>query len=176
MAVGFKLFEMNESGELFPLFIDKKEEVEIGKWIKAKNCGKVNGFAQRPGWHVGSNIPDAPWLKGYDGSDTGVYKSRFKNGKRVWCEVEYNNSIDYTEEVAKLPKKCFVDKVPENGFYLFREAGRGAWVITSDIKVNRIISDEERKEIMKREEYDEVKEYKKYKDAFEKRLNYVKLN
>lgn len=176
MAVGFKLFEMNESGELFPLFIDKKEEVEIGKWIKAKNCGKVSGFAQRPGWHVGSNIPDAPWLKGYDGSDTGVYKSRFKNGKRVWCEVEYNNSIDYTEEVSKLPKKCFVDKVPENGFYLFREAGRGTWVITSDIKVNRIISDEERKEIMKREGYDEVREYKKYKDAFEKRLNYVKLN
>lgn len=94
----------------------------------------------------------------------------------MWCEVEYNNSIDYTEEVAKLPKKCFVDKVPENGFYLFREAGRGTWVITSDIKVNRIISDEERKEIMKREGYDEVREYKKYKDAFEKRLNYVKLN
>lgn len=166
--IGYKLFEMNNNGELLPLFIDKNNPVPIGEWIHAEFI-PTKGFATRGGWHVGT-ICDAPWLKGYDGSDVGCYKPRFKNGKRVWCEVEYNANHNYDEEVAKLPKKCFVDKIPEDGYYLFREVGKGNWVITSDIKVNRILTEEERLEILKEKNYDEVAEYSKYKAAFEKRM------
>lgn len=169
IGIGYKLFEMDASGKLYPLFIDKKEEIEIGKWIHAKNV-PTKGFAQRPGWHIGSNVPDAPWLRGFDGSELGHYRSRFSKGKRVWCEVEYNMTNNYNEEVMKLKKKCFTDKIPENGFYLFNEAGRETWVISSDIKINKILSESERNYILKSKGYDEVKAYKKYKDMFEKRL------
>ena len=168
MSIGYKLFEQNEVGDLLPLFIDKNNPVPIGEWIKAENH-PTKGFANRPGWHVGT-IPDAPWLKAYDGSNVGFYRPRFKRGKRVWCEVEYNTNHDYNDEVSKLLKKCFTDKVPEDGFYLFREVGKGDWVITSDIKVIKVLTEEERLNILNKIGYDEIDSYKKYKDAFEKRI------
>ena len=167
--IGYKLFEMDKYGKLFPLFIGKQKETNINEWVSAEYIPTKN-FAPRGGWHVGADVPDAPWLKGYDGTDVGVYKSRFKKGKRVWCEVEYNASIDYNEEVELLPKKCFTDKTPEDGFYFFKEAGKGTWIITSDIKVIKIITEKERQDIMKSKGYDEVEAYKKYKDSFEKRM------
>ena len=169
MAYGYKLFEMNKNGELFPLFIDKNEPIPVGKWVKAKYSPTKN-FAPRGGYHIGADVPDAPWLKGYDGTEIGCYKSRWKTGKRVWCLVEYNANHNYDEEVSILPKKCFVDKCPEDGFYRFREVGKGVWIITSDIKIVKILSDAERKEIMFQKGYDEAAAYSKYKATFEKRM------
>ena len=172
IKVGYKLFEMNKEGKLFPLFIGKNTETSIGEWVKAEYI-PTKGFAARGGWHIGADIPDAPWLKGYDGSDLGVYKSRFSKGKRVWCEVEYNATIDYNNEAQNLPKKCFMDKVPENGFYFFREVGKGTWVITSEIRIVRILSEAERQEVMLNKGYNEKEAYKKYKETFEKRMKLV---
>ena len=166
---GYKLFEMNSDGEIFPLFIDKNTPVPFGEWVPAE-FHPTKGFATRGGWHIGADVPDAPWLKSYDGTDTGYYKPRWKSGKRVWCVVEYNNHHDYTEEVEKLKKKCFEDRVPEDGWYPFREVGKGTWIITSDIRVIRVLDDNERSDIMKEKEYDEVGAFAKYKASFEKRM------
>ena len=171
-ATGYKLFEQNSNGDLFPLFIDKNNCIPIGEWIHAE-FHPTNGFAARGGWHIGKDIPDAPWLKSYDGSNVGYYKSRWKHGKRVWCEVEYNATHDYNEEVQKLPKKCFSDKVPENGFYFFREVGKGTWVITSDIKILKVLTDDERSNIMEANNYNEIEAFDKYKCTFEKRMGIV---
>lgn len=168
MNIGYKLFEMNPNGELFPLFIDKDTPVPVGKWVKAE-MHPTPGFACRGGWHLGSKLPDAPWLKGYDGTEKGYYKPRWKHGKRVWCKVEYNANHDYNDEVAKTKKGYFDDKIPEDGFYLFREAGKDLWIITSDIKILKILTDEEREEIITENNYDEAGAYLKYKNAFEKR-------
>lgn len=165
---GYKLFEMNKAGELFPLFIDKNKAVPVGKWIPAE-YHPTKGFAARGGWHIGADVPDAPWLKAYDGTETGYYKPRWKGGRRVWCEIEYNASHDYNREVAELPKKCFTDRVPEDGYYFFREVGKGTWVITSDIKVIRVLTEKERHTIMKERGYSEAAAYSKYKETFEKR-------
>ena len=167
--VGYKLFEMNEAGELFPLFIDKNTPVPVGKWIAAE-YHPTKGFAARGGWHIGADVPDAPWLKSYDGTDLGYYRSRWKHGKRVWCEVEYNMNHNYNKEVSQLPKKCFVDRVPDDGFYFFREVGKGTWVITSDIKVTKVLDERERQDIINRKGYDEVAAFSKYKETFEKRM------
>lgn len=168
MNIGYKLFEMNAEGKLFPLFIGKTKETKTDEWLKAEYI-PTKGFAPRGGWHVGE-MPDAPWLKGYDGSDIGVYKSqRGKSFKRVWCEVEYNDTNNYNEVVSKLDKKCFDNKCPENGFYFFAECGKGTWVITSDIKINKILSEEERQAILKEMDHDEIEAYRPYKEAFEKR-------
>ncbi len=168
VGYGYKLFEENKDGKLFPLFIGKSEETPVGVWVHAENI-PTNGFANRPGWHIG-DIPDAPWLKGYDGSDVGCYHSRFKNGRRVWCLVAYNATKCYDDIVKDLPKKCFVDHIPEDGYYFFRETGNRTWCITSDIMIVRKISEYERLDILKRNNYDEVAAYAKYKVALEKRI------
>ena len=166
---GYKLFEMDTNNNLYPLFIDKKTAYPIGEWIQAENH-PTKGYAKRPGLHVGQ-ICSAPWLMSAD----GAYKSqRSKYWKRVWCEVEYNATVDYTEIVEDLPKKCFVDHVPENGFYNFRETGCGRiWIITDKIKITRIIDEEERMEILKSMNYDETEAFAPYKEIFKKRMKNV---
>lgn len=163
---GYKLFEMDIEGNLYPLFIGKKEIVPIGQWLKAQNL-PTKGYAARPGWHLGE-ICSAPWLMSAD----GTYRSqRGKTWKRVWCEVEYNASIDYTPVVEHLPKKCFVDKVPTGGFYKFRESGLNRiWFICDQIKITQILSEEERQQILKDMNYDEVAVAKPYIEAIQKRM------
>lgn len=162
---GYKLFEENSDGKLFPLFIGKGIESKIGEWMHAEFI-PTKGFAARGGWHIGE-MPDAPWLKSADGN----YKSRFKNGRRVWCEIEYNATNDYNDYVYSLPKKCITDGIPENGFYFFREAGKGVWSITSDIKIIRKLSEDERQEILRSLDYNEAEAFLPYKSAMEKRMN-----
>lgn len=167
---GWKLFEMRDDGKLFPLFIGKTQETPVNKWVPAEIIMEHNGFAHRPGWHIGATMPSAPWLMGAD----GTYKpQRGKRFKRVWCEVEYCADVNYTEDVSKLPKKCFTDRLPDRGFYAFRESGDHLWVIADRIKITRIISEEERMEILKSMNYDESEAFAPYKASFEKRMRNV---
>ena len=163
---GYKLFERREDGKLFPLFIGKTKETPTNKWVMAEIVMEHKGFAHRPGWHIGSKLPSAPWLMGAD----GTYKSqRGKRFKRVWCEVEYVADIDYTKEVQSLPKKCFVDKLPNNGYYQFKESGDRLWIIADRIKITKILTEEERQNILKEMNYIEIEAFAPYKAAFEKR-------
>lgn len=164
---GYKLFEQREDGTLFPLFIGKTKETPVGEWVPAEIIDYHPSFSHRPGWHLGAIMPSAPWLMGAD----GTYKSqRGKRFKRVWCEVEYVADIDYTSEVEKLPKKCFTDRLPDMGFYAFKESGDRLWIIADRIKINRVISEEERMEILRRMNYDEQLAFAPYKAAMEKRM------
>ena len=167
---GYKLFEQREDGKLFPLFIDKNTETSVNEWVPAEIIMDHKGFAHRPGWHIGAEMPSAPWLMSAD----GTYKSqRGKRFKRVWCEVEYVADIDYTEEVLQLPKKCFTDRLPDGGYYNFRESGNRLWIIADRIKINRILTEEERMKILKSMNYDEMEAFAPYKAAFEKRMNTI---
>lgn len=67
----YKLFTLRKNGTIGPLFINKKQVVPIGKWVKAE-CHPTKGFAVRPGWHCTAK-PHAPHLS---------------KKNRVWCEVE----------------------------------------------------------------------------------------
>ena len=166
---GFKLFEQDSDGNLYALFIDKKTIMPIGEWIMAGNY-PTKGFAARPGYHIGQ-ICSAPWLMSAD----GTYKSqRSKYWKRVWAEVEYNSENDYTSVVEKLPKKCFADRLPENGYYKFRETGcNRIWIIADRIKITRILSEEERMEILHAMNYDEQEAFEPYRQAMAKRMKAV---
>lgn len=164
---GYKLFEQRNDGKLFPLFIGKTKETPMNEWVMAENIEYHPGFAQRCGWHLGSKLPSAPWLMSAD----GIYKSqRGKKFNRVWCEVEYVADVDYTEAVKGLPKKCFTDRLPENGFYEFKESGDRLWIIADRIKVTRILTEEERQNILKEMNYDETEAFAPYKANFEKRM------
>lgn len=168
IKTGYKLFEMRDDGKLFPLFIGKKNETVMNKWVPAEIIMEHKGFSHRPGWHLSTKCPSAPWLM----SANGTYKSqRGKRFKRVWCEVEYAADIDYTNTVAKLPKKCFTDRLPDGGFYAFRESGDRLWIIADRIKITRILTEEERMNILNSMNYDEVVAFAPYKKSFEKRMN-----
>lgn len=163
---GYKLFEMNTNGRLFPLFIGKQKETPIGKWLYGEII-PTKSFVIRPGWHLNCELPSAVHLMSAD----GTYKSqRGKRFKRVWCEVEYAADIDYTEIAEKLPKKCFTDRLPDNGFYKFRESGNRLWVIADRIRVTRIISEDERQNILVSMNYNEAEAFEPYRKAFEKRM------
>lgn len=167
---GYKLFEMREDGKLFPLFIGKTKETPVNEWVPAEIIMDHKGFAHRPGWHLGATMPSAPWLMSAD----GTYKSqRGKRFKRVWCKVEYATDIDYTDVVEQLPKKCFTDRLPDNGFYKFRESGNRLWVIADRIKITEILSEEERMKILEDMNYDEAAAFAPYKNAMEKRMKVV---
>jgi hypothetical protein len=167
---GYKLFEMRDDGKLFPLFIGKTTETPMNDWVPAEIIMDHKGFAHRPGWHIGATMPSAPWLMGADGS----YKSqRGKRFKRIWCEVEYVADIDYTETVEQLPKKCFTDRLPDGGFYNFRESGNRLWIIADRIRITRVIDENERMEILNKMGYDELAAFEPYKQAMEKRMKNV---
>lgn len=164
---GYKLFEMRDDGKLFPLFIGKTVETPVNEWVPAEIIMEHKGFAHRPGWHIGATMPSAPWLMSAD----GTYKSQRGNRfKRVWCEVEYIADIDYTNEVLRLPKKCFADRLPDGGFYNFRESGDRLWIIADRIRITKIISEEERQQILKFMDYNEMEAFAPYKASFEKRM------
>ena len=166
---GFKCFEMDTNGNLYALFIDKNTAMPVGEWINA-GVHETKGFSFRPGFHIGE-VPDCPWLKAYDGSDIGYYKGRRKGWKRVFAEVEYVANNDYTEIVKYMPKKCMMGQLPKNGFYFFRETGCDRiWVICDKMKINHILTEEERQKILKDMNYDEVKAFAPYKANFEKRM------
>ena len=170
IAKGYKLFEMDFEGRLYPLFIGKNEETPQNEWIMAQIIMDHKGFAHRPGWHLGATMPSAPWLMSAD----GTYKSqRGKRFRRVWCEVEYVADIDYTDYVSILPKKCFTDRLPDGGFYNFRESGNRLWVIADRIKVTRILSEEERLKILNSMNYNEDAAFEPYKQAMAKRMKAV---
>lgn len=170
IANGWKLFEMNSEGRLFPLFINKKEETVMNEWVPAEIIEYHPQFSHRPGWHIGTGVPSAPWLMGAD----GTYKSqRGKKFRRVWCEVEYVADVDYTPVVENMPKKCFTDRLPEGGFYNFRESGNRLWIIADRIKVVRVLSEEERFDIMNNMGYDEQEAFEPYRQAMAKRMKVV---
>lgn len=169
VKTGYKLFEMRDDGKLFPLFIGKTKETIMNEWTPAEIIMEHHGFSHRPGWHLGAIMPSAPWLMSAD----GTYKSqRGKRFKRVWCEVEYAADIDYTEDVQKLPKKCFTDRLPDGGFYNFRESGNRLWVIADRIRITRVITEDERMEILRSMNYDENAAFAPYKTAMEKRMKH----
>lgn len=167
IGYGYKLFEMRDDGKLFPLFIGKTTETVMNEWVPAEIIDYHPSFSHRPGWHLGATMPSAPWLMSADGTCKSQRGKRFK---RVWCEVEYAADIDYTEIVEKLPKKCFTDRLPDNGFYKFRESGNRLWVIADRIKVTRIISEDERQNILVSMNYNEAEAFGSYRKAMEKRM------
>jgi hypothetical protein len=170
ISKGYKLFEQREDGKLFPLFIGKTKETVMNEWIPAEIIMEHKGFAHRPGWHIGAQLPSAPWLMSAD----GTYKSqRGKKFKRVWCEVEYVADIDYTSEVEKLPKKCFTDRLPDNGYYNFKESGNRLWIIADRIRVTKVLSEAERQAIFKDMGYNEEEAFYPYKLIFEKRMKII---
>jgi hypothetical protein len=75
--IAYKLFNKRKDGSLGPLFINRKQRIDVGVTYAAESH-PTNGYAYRPGWHCCAE-PTAPHLS---------------KRSRVWCKVSID---DYTQ-------------------------------------------------------------------------------
>lgn len=162
----YKLFNRGKDGNLYPLFVNSKEPVPMGKWLEAKagamtDKGKVKSklgpLAYRPGWHSG-DLPIAHHIGGK--SNPEATKPDYRPSQQVWAEVEHPADVDWqsiANSVAKKNKKGEVipntahitDQVPYGGHYRYKTNANmtGNWIISGNMRVNRVLSDDEVKSI-----------------------------
>lgn len=151
MAIAYKLFKIDGSGKLHPLYINTKQVIPIGVHLVAeageqtkngKVKSKLGELAYRPGWHL-TEIPFADHI-GKKQPDGTLHQAK----NTVWCEVEYDAMKDYTP-YAKMQSTNKRDQclkyVPENGFYWYttNPNAKVNWLISGGITVKRILTDKE---------------------------------
>lgn len=158
--IGYKLFRVKKSdpGKLFPLFVLSNEPMPIGQWLYAKSGeikdGKVKSklglLKYRPGFHI-NDI--APYVNHIGVKENGVIK--YMHPDTVWCEVEYKTNVDYNMEANSYgwnydhtkfdPKKACLNRIPIEGFYYYKTSPQmtGRWIISGEMKINRIMNDNE---------------------------------
>ena len=166
----YKLFKTkkNAPGKLFPLFVDANTPVPVGQWVDAKagepgkTPGKVKSklgdLAFRPGWHAG-DLPIATHIGGRSSNEQGAPPD-YRPADQVWAEVEMPDDVDW-QSVANSrgqrtkagtidPKTAHItDQVPAGGHYRYKTNSNmtGNWMIGGSMRVNRILSDDEVKDI-----------------------------
>ena len=150
MGIAYKLFKQKRS-KLYPLYIHTDQEIPIGIHIDAQESektprGKVKSklgeLAYRPGWHL-TEIPLADHI-GKRQPDGTLHQA----ADTVWCEVEYDDSIDYNpvaQAASSIKRDQCLRTVPVNGYYWYttNASAKVKWLISGGIKVLRILSDEE---------------------------------
>ena len=167
----YKLMELHPDGTIHALFAGTGKAFEIGKWNWAegfspdeKGAVKQMNLAPRYGWHMGTGVPASYHLMGVgDVLDPKmVYPTKSgighpKGSKRVWCEVHYDATNDYSDIAAQNPgrEKDIRGLIPFGGYYMFQEGNLSNWIIASSIKFDHILTDSERQKILDEAGYNE---------------------
>lgn len=152
--ITYKLFRLKQ-GQLYPLYVNANKPTPLGVWLEAEageltSDGKVKSrlgkLAYRPGWHSG-DMPVALHI-GEKEKPSDKFPS-YRAANQVWCECEVHADRDYSQEAGKHGLK----RIPVGGGYWFKTNPNmlGRWYISGEIKVNRILSDEEVNAINKRD-------------------------
>jgi hypothetical protein len=161
-AKAYKLFRQKD-GKLYPLFVDANEEVPLNQWLKAKAGeqaasgqvkSKAGPLAYRPGWHAG-DLPIATHI-GAKSHGNKRLPPDTRRSDEVWAEVEMADDVDWqktADERARITKKGtpdpktahITDQVPYGGFYRYKTSPtmQGNWMIGGDMRVNRVLTDDE---------------------------------
>ena len=145
--ITYKLFNLKK-GKLYPLYVNANKETPLGVWLPAENGAfaadgkhvksKLGALSFRPGWHSG-NAPVARHI-GEKENANDKYPS-YRPAKQVWCECEVHTEVDYATKAGRYGLKT----IPVNGGYWFKTNRNmyGEWYISGEIKVNRILTDDE---------------------------------
>jgi hypothetical protein len=198
----YKLFRVGKDNQLYPLFVDAKTPVPIGEWLSAKagdlntKTGKVKSslgdLAYRPGWHAG-DLPIATHIGGSYDPNT-LEKVKLGKGKKpnvrednqVWAEVEMGADVPWQEEAMKRAQKTkagkinprtahITDQVPFGGHYRYKTNSNmtGNWIIGGEMKVNRILGDDEVKAL---NSANNVADLPRLRDLATPKIDFVDLN
>lgn len=142
----YKLFRIKD-GKLYPLYVEANKEMKIGKWlsasvgekvdethVKAKGCG--GKLSLRPGFHS-TEIPFTNWIG--KKMEDGTLAQR---ADTVWCECEVDG------KQIEVKEKNGLRELP-NGWYYFKTNSKQErpWIISDKIYINKILSNDEVKEI-----------------------------
>ena len=159
----YKLFRVDarKPGQLFPLFVNANDPVDMGVWLdadvgpltdKGKVKSKIGELAYRPGWHAG-DVPIATHIGSK--SDPSQTAPDVRPENHVWAEVEFAADRDWQTEANKrgtnaqgklvAGKAQITDRIPTDGYYRYKTNPNmtGEWLIGGSMKVNRILSDDE---------------------------------
>jgi len=131
--------------------------IEAGFLPKGSKAKTIKAVAARPGWHAG-DTPMAKHIGPEVVIDGKTYKIRGED--QVWAEVEMPADTDWqaiadSRAVMKKDGKPNVktahitDELPEGGYYRYKTNPNmeGQWLISGDMKVNRILDRDEVKRI-----------------------------
>jgi hypothetical protein len=160
-VTAYKLFRTNprHPEHLFPLFVDADRPVPMGEWLRAEAgpAGKTEGrvksklgdLAYRPGWHAG-DLPIATHIGG------GGSPPTYRPDNQVWAEIEMPADVDWqsiADSRARMTKAGLpdlktahiTDQVPYGGYYRYKTNPNmtGNWLIGGDMRVNRVLTDDE---------------------------------
>ena len=144
--ITYKLFKI-KNDKLYPLYVEAKREMQVGKWLKAQVGEKADNthvksalgsLALRPGFHS-TTIPFTDWIGKRMSDGTLAQKP-----DTVWCECEVKG------KEIKVTDRHGLRDLP-NGWYFFKTNSKqeDPWIISDKIKINRILTHEEVKEICK---------------------------
>jgi hypothetical protein len=163
----YKLFKRDSSGGLHTLYVGTEKTQPVGQWInaemgeknekgqvKAKGLGSVK---PRPGWHS-SETPVATHIGGKTQPHLG--KPDYRKDDEVWAEVDVPNHVDW-QSVAnsrarvmkngKMEAKSadIQDQIPHRGHYKYKTNPNmhGNWLVSGQIRINKVLSDDEVKSI-----------------------------
>ena len=150
---GYKMFRLVDE-KLYPLYVLADKETVMNEWLDAeegpmkdgKVKSKLGKLAYRPGWHI-AEIPNSPWIGKKDRNGELI-----RRANNVWCEVEYHTDKNYQPEAREngwragkwSSQRAYLKHIPVGGYYKFKTNTNGdTWIISGEIKVNRILSNEE---------------------------------
>ena len=177
-GIGYKVFVLKD-GKLYPPMVANPDgaATPVGVWLDAdaapiagesktgrpqvKQGGKgtqggSGKLAYRPGWHLGV----VPYAIQFNRKDAEGNKTLFPKNF-VFAEVEYAADVDYQEEARQEginPSGKYqhslagLKHLPTDGYYMYRtnpNPETDPWVITSAMKVNRILTRAEQAELVK---------------------------
>lgn len=138
--ITYKLFKVKNE-KLYPLYVETKREMKIGKWLKAQVGEKADDkhvksalgkLALRPGFHS-TTIPFTDWIGKRMPDGTLAQKS-----DTVWCECEVKG------KQTEVTDRHGLRELP-NGWYFFKTNSKQEepWIISDKIKINRVLTHEE---------------------------------
>ena len=171
IAYCYKLFEQHPDGTLHALFAGAKGETPIGVWQYAQgfpytDAGvKGMNLRERYGWHLSAGLPSAPHLmstkdfsRGYPSKNAYGHP---KGSKRVWVRMAYDASTDFNSIADSTKEGDIFGLIPFGGYYAFKENNQSEWVISSAVKIDKILSEDERQQILRDAGYDEYEAWRK---------------
>jgi hypothetical protein len=148
--------------------VSRKVAKELYKrgYVKSPDAKSITAVAYRPGWHSG-DLPSSQHIGGISVNSVGRKKD-FRQNDQVWAEIEVaDDRSDYWQDLANSrastvksgPRKGMLNlgeahltnegEIPRGGYYRYKTNPEmeGNWLISGEIKINRVLSDAEVKKL-----------------------------
>ena len=127
--------------------------IEAGFLPKGSNAKTIKAVAARPGWHAG-DVPVATHI-GKELTVNGK-KYKYRGPAQAWAEIEVpadkdwqaiaNDRADVKKDgTINIRTAHITNEIPFDGFYRYKTNPNmlGNWIISGQIKVNKLLSDSE---------------------------------